>query len=119
MTDSPPTVRPALETLRELDGKEFLEKLAIAIHDATVAVEQQRKSAKITITMDFATLSKTALTEPAITIEADINTKLPKPDANKSLFFIDSNGNPTTTQQRQRDLDLHIANRVERGEIAG
>lgn len=102
-------VRPALDTLRELDNGLFLDKLAHAIHEATGAVNALNKPARITIALDFATLTKANLTEPVITVEAEIATKLPKPDGHRALFYIDEGGNPTTQQQRQRDLGLTVA----------
>lgn len=110
-----PGIRPALDTLRELDERRFMDKLALAIHDATSAVQHLGKPAKITVTLDFAPLSKQKFVEPVITVDADITSKLPKPEGNKALFFIDEDGNPTTKQQRQRDLSLSIAGREEEG----
>lgn len=75
------SIRPALETLSELDEGRFMDKLALAIHDATNGVTGLSKPAKVTITLDFAPLTKQNLTEPVITVEAEITTKLPKPDA--------------------------------------
>lgn len=103
------TIRPALETLAELDQGRFLDKLAVHIHDAVSAVTMFGRPGKIVITLDVATLGQKNLTEPVITIEADIASKLPKPEAPKALFFVDLDGNPTTKQQRQRDLGLSVA----------
>lgn len=102
-------IRPALETLGELDEGRFMDKLAVAIHDATSGVTALSKKSSITITLEFAPLTKQNLAEPVITVEAEIVTKLPKPDAPRALFYIDGDGNPTTKQQRQRGLDLHVA----------
>jgi hypothetical protein len=102
-------IRPALDTLRELDEGRFLDKLAVAIHDATSGVTALSKPSKITITLDFAPLTKQNLAEPVITVEAEIVTKLPKPDGHRALFYVDGEGNPTTQQQRQRGLDLQVA----------
>lgn len=104
-------IRPALDTLRELDEGRFLDKLAVAIHDATSGVTALSKPAKVTITLDFAPLGKQQLVEPVITVESEIVTKLPKPDGHRSMFYIDGDGNPTTQQQRQRGLDLTVAGR--------
>lgn len=102
-------IRPALETLRELDEGKLLDKLALAIHDATNAAVHMNKPAKIVMTLDVRMLTSTHLAEPAITIEAVVDTKLPKRDPYQSLFFIDADGNPTTRQTRQRDLGLSVA----------
>lgn len=104
-------IRPALETLRELDNGNFMDKLAMAIHSATSGVTVLGKPAKVTVTLDFAPLSKQQLTEPVITVESEIVTKLPKPEGQKAIFYVDGDGNPTTKQQRQRGLDLQVADR--------
>lgn len=103
-------IRPALDTLRELDDGRFLDKLAIAIHDVTSGVTVLNKPGKVTITIDIAPF-KANLVEPVITMEAEIAAKAPKPDANRALFYLDSDGNPVTQQQRQRGLDLSVAAR--------
>ena len=110
------SVRPALETLSVLDEGRFMDKLAVAIHDATSGVTALGKASKVTIVLDFAPLSKQNLTEPVITVEAEITTKLPKPDGHRSLFYVDGDGNPTTQQQRQRDLGLKVADRTDQSE---
>lgn len=102
-------IRPALETLVELDNGNFMDKLAVAIHDAANGVQHLGKPASVTVKIDFALLGNKNLTQPVMTAEAEITTKLPKPDANKALFFFDEEGNPTTKQQRQPDLGLTIA----------
>lgn len=102
-------IRPALETLRELDEGYFMDKLSVQIHDAVSAVTALGKPGKVTITLEFSPLSKPGMTEPIIVAEAEIVTKLPKPDAHKTMFFVDGDGNPTTTQQRQRGLEFSVA----------
>jgi len=106
-------IRPALDTLRELDEGRFLDKLAVAIHDAVSGVTALGKAAKVNITLEFAPLSKQNMAEPVITAEAEITTKLPKPDGHRALFYVDGDGNPTTQQQRQRDLGLSVAGRTD------
>jgi len=102
-------IRPALETLSELDAGNFMDKLAVAIHDATSAVTVLGKKATITVSIEIAPMTKQARVEPVITMEAEITTKLPKPDAPLALFFIDADGNPTTKQQRQQGLQFSVA----------
>lgn len=103
-------IRPALETLSELDEGRFMDKLAVRIHEAVNAVTTFGRPAKVTVTIDIDTLKKN-IVEPVITMEAEITTKLPKPESPKALFFVDADGNPTTKQQRQRDLGLSVAGR--------
>lgn len=102
-------IRPALDTLRELDEGRFMDKLAVAIHDATSAVTALGKPAKIQVTLELDMLSDKKMVEPVMTVEAEIATKLPKPDGHRAIFYVDGDGNPTTQQQRQRDLGLRVA----------
>ena len=110
MEEAPPSpIRPALDTLRALDDGMFLDKLAVQIHDAVSAVQVLGKAAKIGIVIEFQPLTKQGLSEPVITAEAEITAKLPKPDAAKTMFFIDLDGNPTTNQQRQQRINFSVA----------
>lgn len=103
-------IRPALETLRELDSGMLLDKLAIAIHDATNAVQYLGKKATITLTIEVAQLSNKGIKEPVICMEGEVSSKLPKPDTEKTIFYIDNDGNPTTQRQvRQPELGLSVA----------
>ena len=111
-------MRPALEVLRELDDQKFMDKLALALHDATQAVTHFGKPAKVNIVIDIAPLTKQGLVEPVITMESDITSKLPKPEAHKALFFIDENGEATTKQQRQREIGFSVAADEQQGEAA-
>ena len=102
-------IKPALETLRELDNKMFLDKLAVAIHDATAAVTALGKPATVEVSIKVSTLTKQGFVEPVITMSSKVKAVLPEPDPHLALFFVDEDGNPTTNQQRQRGLDLSIA----------
>lgn len=108
-------VRPAIETLRELDGGRFLDRLALAIHDVTGDVTALDKKGEINVKIMIAPFTKAKLAEPVITIEAEIVSKPPKPDPQQALFYLDGDGNPTTKQQRQRDLELSIAGSAHQG----
>lgn len=103
------SIRPSIEVLRELDGKLFLEKLALSLHNATADVVALGKPAKIIVTLTLEQFSSKGMAEPVITIQAEINERFPKPDPNVAIFYIDIDGNPVVTQQRQRGLDLSIA----------
>lgn len=110
MEEAPiPGIRPALETLRELDERRFLDKLALEIRQCTDAVRALNKPGEIVIKLKVESLTQKGLTEPAITISAEITAKPPRPDSPKALFFVDDEGNPTRQQQRQRGLGLTIA----------
>lgn len=100
---------PALHTLREIPG--LMDKAAVAIHDAIAAVRLQRKGATVTITLAVNLMKEggTRMVEEPITISGEVDTKLPKQPPEAQLFFVDVDGNPTRTMQKQRGLDLQIA----------
>lgn len=102
-------VRPAIETLQHLDGTKLLDKLGLAIQEATSATTHLGKKSSITITIDFALLTQKGLTEPALSITGEINTKLAKPDPEAAIFFTDEDGNPTRNATRQREMNISIA----------
>ena len=58
-------IRPALETLRVLDNENFMDKLALAIHDVSNSVRALGKAGKITVDLTVAPLSKSGLVEQA------------------------------------------------------
>lgn len=102
-----PRIRPALETLRELEGGKFMDKLALAIHEAAVAVKTYGRKGTVNVSLEIAMLAAKETTEPVLTIEVDLSSKLPQAPASKTIFFLDEDDNPTRNQQRrQRDLDL-------------
>lgn len=102
-------IRPALETLRELPG--VLDQVAIGIHNAMAAVREHQKPAKIvlTITIDPWKDKSTKLIDEPVLIAGEVETKLPKHEPPKALFYSDDDGNPTRQQKRQPDLGLSIA----------
>ncbi len=113
------SIRPAIEVLRELDGKNFLDKLALEIHNVAQSVVELGKPGKIAVTLTLDMFSTKGMIEPVMTIEADIASKPPKPDPNLAIFYMDEEGNPSVNQQRQRGLDLSIAEAQPKGEQRG
>jgi hypothetical protein len=112
-------IKPALSILDALDNRMFLDKLAVSLHTATGDVIALGKPAKIVITLTLDMFSAKGLAEPVITVQASIDEKFPKPDQNVALFYCDGDGNLTVNQQRQRDLNLSIADVQPREEQHG
>lgn len=109
MEEAPPSpIRPALQTLAALEDGLFMDKLAVHIHDAVNAVTTFNKKATITVEISFAPLTK-HMAEPVVTATGEISSKLPQPDPHQTMFFVDADGNPTTTQQRQGGLNFTVA----------
>jgi single-strand DNA-binding protein len=96
----------------EAPGRHSRRRIAGGREEAAGKFDDMEDEAKITVTFDIAPL-KQNLTEPVVTMEAEIVSKLPRPDGHRAIFYIDGDGNPTTQQQRQRGLDLEVAGRID------
>lgn len=108
MTDK---IKPAQATLNALRDGQAMNELAQAIHDATCAVRDFNKPAKVTLTIEFAPLKggTVGLLELPIIATAEIATKLPKPEADQTIFYVDKDGNPTrNAPEREPDLGLQL-----------
>jgi hypothetical protein len=103
-------VKPAQSTLNALSDGHVMAELAQAIHEAIGAVNAQNKAATVTLTVTIAPMKKDAkLIDSPLLISGEVSTKLPRPDAAQTLFYVDDEGNPTRTQTRQPDLALSIS----------
>lgn len=105
-------IKPAQITLNALRDGQIMNELAAAIHEATCAVRDHNKPAEITLTIRLKPLKgvSAGLKESPIAAEAEVSTKLPKPDLPTTLFYIDGEGNPTQSAPgRQSGLGLTVA----------
>ncbi len=105
-------IKPAQVTLNALRDGQVMNELAAAIHEATCAVRDHNKPAEITLVVRLKPLKgvSTHLMEAPIVAEAEITTKLPKPELPTTLFYIDGDGNPTQqAPERQQGLGLSVA----------
>lgn len=103
-------IKSAQATLNELGEGHVMAEMAQAIHDAVVAVRDQNKGATVTLTVTINPMKKDGrLIDAPMFFSGEVTTKLPKPDAPQTLFYVDDDGNPTRTQTRQPDLPLSIS----------
>jgi hypothetical protein len=105
------SIKPAQATLNALNDGHTMNELAQAIHDATSAVRDMNKAAEVVLTIRFEPLKgvSAGLRESPIVAEAEVKMKLPKPDLPQTLFYIDSEGNPTrNAPERQPELGLTV-----------
>jgi hypothetical protein len=105
------TPRNALEILDEVRKGGATRELSAVIHEAIQAVKMHGKAAKVTIELTIAPMSKGAenLVEAPIVISDEITSKLPKPEPEKTLFYVDTEGNATRKPgERQTGLDFQI-----------
>lgn len=103
-------VRPAQATLNELRDGRAMDELAQHIHDAIAAVKEHGKAATVTLTIGVAPFKQQSnLIEPPVILTGEVTSKLPKPDPEATLFFVDGEGNPTRNKLREPELNLTIA----------
>lgn len=103
-------IRSAMTLLPEFRGGQAITELSTAIHDAVAAVKEHHKAATVTLTIIIAPGSKERLVEPVLVMSAEVDSKLPKPAPQATVFFVDSEGNPTRqAEPRQRDIGFSVA----------
>lgn len=105
-------IRPAIDTLRELNGGRLLDDLAIHLVAACNAVRDHNKGAEITVKIKVKpyTVKGTRLVEQPVFFMADVTSNLPQPEKEGKVFFLDEHGNPTSTPlKREQELELRIA----------
>lgn len=104
--------RSATSILTEIRDGAAVNELSEAIHEAVQAVKQHGKPAKVTLDVTIAPLRKGTehLVDAPMGFTAEVSSKLPKPDPDVSIFFVDGDGNPTRNQpERQTSLGLSVA----------
>lgn len=102
------SIRPAMDTLREIRGGRMLDELAVKLHDAVSAVEALGKKGIVSLHITIAPFGTKGVAG-ALAVTAEIDSKLPKPESETTLLFIDGDGNLTPQQTRQREMELSIA----------
>lgn len=105
-------IRSSLQIVGELRDGMVVAELSQAIHDATAAVREHGKKAVVTLDLTVATLRAGAekLVEAPLVITAEVSSKLPQPDPEATIFFVDVDGNVSRIpESKQKDLGLKIA----------
>ncbi len=89
--------------------------MSAAVHDALAAVREYDKPAEVVLRLKITPFTKQNLVDPAITIVAEVERKLPKEVPASTLFFIGEDGNPQRTPVRQHEMPFGVAsiNKVE------
>lgn len=106
------TIRPAIDTLRALRQGRTLDELALHITQACNHVKELGKPGKVVLEIDIRPYSQrgTKLVEQPVVMEAKVRSKLPEPDKEGTVFFLDEDGNPIENpKRREPELDLRIA----------
>lgn len=102
-------IRSATSILTELRDGTVITEMSAAIHDALAAVREHNKPATVSLTVTIAPFTNAKLVEPAITMTALVEKKLPKETPPSTLFFLGDDGNPQRNPQRQERLAFSVA----------
>lgn len=104
--------RSATSILAEIREGRAVVELGDEIHRAIAAVREHGKPAKVTLELTIAPLrnGNEKLVEAPLVFTAEISAKLPLPEPEKTLFFVDGDGNATRNPgERQQNLGLTVA----------
>jgi hypothetical protein len=107
-------IRSATSILTELRDGHVITELSGAIHDALAAVKEHNKAAEVILHIRIAPFSKTQLVEPAITMTAEVEKKLPKEVPPSTIFFLSEDGNPQRNPERQQSMTFGVASTPDR-----
>ena len=97
------SIRPITDTLRQLQGGQFLDECSEQLAALVRGVDETGKAGKLTITL---ALKKSS---GAIEIAAAVTNKTPEPRPDTDLLWPTVEGNLTVDNPNQRKLDLKVA----------
>lgn len=86
--DTGPQIRPFAAYLQLTNRGRTHDELTEALHTAIAAVEETGKKAQMSLVITIAPTKGAHLS-----VTEQVTTKLPKPDAHESTFWVDANGN--------------------------
>lgn len=102
MTDNPPAedgprVRPFADFLAELRHGAVHGELSAALHDLIESVRTTGKSGSIALVVKVGQHKGTGM----LSIDDTVSTKMPAPERDSSLWFVDEDGNASRDNPRQ------------------
>lgn len=102
-------IRSATSILVELRDGQVITEMSGAIHDALAAVKEHGKEAEVVLRIKVKPFTNQNLAEPAITMTAEVEKKLPKEVPPATLFFLGEDGNPQRNPARQQQMPFGVA----------
>lgn len=93
------SIRPFVDTLRDLECGVFLESLGSEQHELIQAIQKTNKGGKLVIELDYKPEGNGQMT-----IAAAVKSKVPQMPRGKSLFFVTPEANLTRTDPRQQEI---------------
>lgn len=95
--------RPFFDTARDIRSGQFLEECADKMQEVVAAVAEHGKPAKLVIEITIAPASRTG---SAMKVSDKITAKLPSLQTGETILFVTPDNNLSTTDPRQKSLDL-------------
>jgi hypothetical protein len=99
--------RAIFDTLREIRAGALLDEASSSLAEVVLAVQQTGKAGKVSIVVDLKPPARGS--SRTIVLDAEVVSKVPKPDREVSVFFPTADGSLTKTDPAQRQLDLKLA----------
>jgi hypothetical protein len=109
-------IRSAQETLCALNNGATMNEIAQALFDASQAVKDRNKPAKVKLEITLSPVREDRLKDHPIVMTAKVTTKLPE-DLPATLYFVDEKGPTTQSAPRQTSFAGIGAVDTETGEI--
>lgn len=101
-----PVARPFAEVLLQQARGRTHDDLTVKFHELIASVQETGKAGKIRLDVDVKPMKGDAAT---LQVTATVVSKVPQPDAQASIFFVDGDGNLTRNDPRQMSLPLRDA----------
>lgn len=95
--------RPFFDTARDIRSGQFLEECADKMQEVIAACASTNKKATLSIEITVAPASKSG---GAVKVSDKITTKLPGEERGETILFVTVENNLSTTDPRQKSLDL-------------
>jgi len=106
--------RPFFDTARDIRRGQFLDECADKMQEVIAACAEHNKKATLTIEITVAPASRTG---GAVKVSDKISTKLPGQDRGETILFVTTDNNLSTSDPRQKSLDLKAVVDTETGEL--
>lgn len=106
--------RPFFDTARDIRRGQFLEECADKLQEVIAACATQNKKASLVIEITVAPASRTG---GAVNVSDKITAKLPSMERGETILFVTTDNNLSTTDPRQKSLDLKAVVDTETGEL--
>lgn len=108
------TTRPFFDTARDIRRGQFLEECADKLQEVIASCAETNKKATLVIEITVAPASRSG---GAVKVSDKITAKLPAFDRGETILFVTTENNLSSTDPRQKSLDLKTVVDTNTGEV--